>query len=127
MKDLERFNAVCEQLVPTIGKADTTGGELLRAVCKISYRFYNDGDMIDIGYGKHSCNAPARYLLHLNMGILKELVNAMWGCNNESEYEKNLENLIDFATDIAPHMTRTNKESMLEYWEPADEDYDDED
>ena len=33
-----------EEYVPSMGKADTVGGEIVRAFSRIEYRSYNDGD-----------------------------------------------------------------------------------
>lgn len=39
-----QFKAFCDKHIPAIGKADTPKGELARAVCKLYYRTFNDGD-----------------------------------------------------------------------------------
>ena len=33
-----------EELVPPAGKADTVAGEIIRAACRIGYRWYSDED-----------------------------------------------------------------------------------
>jgi len=51
-KDLEeRNNALYANLVPSMGNAGTMEGEILRAINKIVYRYYNDGDRYFEGYG----------------------------------------------------------------------------
>lgn len=54
-----KIDALFEELVPASGKADTVAGEIIRAVCRIGYRWFNDGDMVGVGYWKETCN-PAR-------------------------------------------------------------------
>ena len=44
MKNQNRINGLFRQMVPAEGPAATVGGELVRAVCRIGYRFFNDGD-----------------------------------------------------------------------------------
>ena len=44
LKNEARMNALFEELVPMSGKADSLAGELVRATCRIGYRFFNDGD-----------------------------------------------------------------------------------
>ena len=39
-----------EELVPPVGKVDTVAGEITRATCRIVYRWYNDGDYINLSY-----------------------------------------------------------------------------
>lgn len=51
-----------EKYVPSMGTADTVGGEILRAMTRILYRFYNDGDMVGVGYGNETVNSSDRYL-----------------------------------------------------------------
>lgn len=50
------------EYVPMSGTSETVGGEILRAMSRIIYRFYNDGDMVGIGYGNETCNSSDRYL-----------------------------------------------------------------
>lgn len=52
-----------DKYVPALGTAETIGGEILRAMSRIIYRFYNDGDMVGVGYGNESCNSSDRYLV----------------------------------------------------------------
>lgn len=51
-KNEERINKLFKELVPETGKADSLAGELVRAMSRIGYRFYNDGDQLGIGYGR---------------------------------------------------------------------------
>lgn len=51
-----------DKYVPTSGQAETIGGEILRAMARIIYRYYNDGDMVGVGYGNETCNSSDRYL-----------------------------------------------------------------
>ena len=53
---MDRVNTRFEELVPLEGKADTLAGEIVRAISRIGYRFYNDGDQVGVGYGKQTCN-----------------------------------------------------------------------
>lgn len=64
----ESFNAeemnevLFDELVPSMGKSDTEGGEILRAVNRIQYRYWNDGDIAGQGYGKRTVNPAVRFL-----------------------------------------------------------------
>lgn len=51
-----------ELTVPRSGMADTVGGEIVRAVMRILYRDYNDGDVFYEGYGKETCLPSVSYL-----------------------------------------------------------------
>lgn len=58
--ELEKYFS---QYVPSKGKADTVGGELVRAMSRIIYRWWNDGDMIGVGYGCTTCNPSYRFII----------------------------------------------------------------
>ena len=76
---IDRLNSKFDDLVPASGKAPTVAGEIVRAVCRIGYRYLNDGDQIGIDYG-NACNAPARYLLDVvKDSKVKSQINKMWG------------------------------------------------
>lgn len=62
-KDLDNIDDWFEFLVPSTGKADTVAGELVRAVSRIGYRYFNDGDMFFSGYGRETCGSDVAYLL----------------------------------------------------------------
>ena len=83
-----------DQYVPFTGKANTVGGEIVRAIARIGYRNFNDGDHIGVGYGNETCNAPARYLSVVipDMSI-SGLIGDMWGTISDTMYDAGLEKL----------------------------------
>lgn len=83
----DTFDSLVDRLIPEVGNCDTIGGELLRAVNKLEYRYYNDGDHIGIGYGNEVCNAPARFLKQEGNDAIKVLIDANWSNSNTTEYE----------------------------------------
>lgn len=50
-EDSSRFQIAFDELVPSQGKADTQAGELIRAMGRVLYRWFNDGDVFYKGYG----------------------------------------------------------------------------
>ena len=128
MKNKERFNSLFEELVPTSGKADSLAGEIARAVGRIGYRFYNDGDQIGIGYGKETCNPAARFLLRKLPMDIGDLVAALWGMESEDAYEAVLDILAGKVVDYIeghPELRDLPTEDMFSFRDP-DEDVDDE-
>lgn len=99
-----------EQHVPHTGKSQTLYGELVRATSRIGYRFFNDGDIIGVGYGKENCNPAARFIL-TNIGDegIKELINTMWGMSSSAAYESVLRL---FVIKMAEYL-ETNKAELL--------------
>ena len=145
IKNQERFNELFEELVPMSGKADSLAGEIARAVGRIGYRFYNDGDQIGIGYGKETCNPAARFLIHKLPKEIGDLVIALWGMASEDAYEAVLDILAGKTVDYIeahPELRSLPTEDMFsfrdayedvddeeeeeEYWEEEDEEYEDE-
>lgn len=132
----ERINKLFEELVPRNGKADTVAGEIVRATCRIGYRYMNDGDQIGIGYGRETVNPAARYLMEKCADTtIETTLSRMWGLYNETLYEEKLEDLeeavllyIERHPDLK---TKENPEDMWDYrdeYEDVDEyDADDED
>ena len=58
----DQLDAVHSLIVPTEGKADSLGGELVRAIVRIIYRDRNDGDKFFQGYGLETCGSSAMFL-----------------------------------------------------------------
>ena len=94
-KENELFERLCNTHIPLSGPAKFKGGEILRAFCRIEYRWWNDGDYIGIGYGNETCNAPARFLIkNTNKEIQKFIKNEMWGATYKEETINKLKHLI---------------------------------
>lgn len=111
----KRFNELFDELVPMSGMADTLGGEIVRAVTRIQYRYYNDGDIAWNGYGRKTVNPSVRFLQAVCegekwSGLFAVLVEAVYNFEpgkigsgdyaNRSRSEKNYEALID-ALELA--------------------------
>lgn len=58
----DQLDAVHSLIVPTEGKADSLGGELVRAIVRIIYRDRNEGDKFFQGYGLETCGSSAMFL-----------------------------------------------------------------
>ena len=59
---IELLSNLSDEYVPSSGKANTLGGEILRAFARLYYRCYNDGDVPYIDYGNETCNSSYRFL-----------------------------------------------------------------
>lgn len=129
----ERINTLFEELVPASGKAATVAGEIIRAISRIGYRNYNDGDHLGVGYGRETCNPAGRYLAAKCDDRIARLVRAIWGEENDDYYDTGLAELEDAIIEYLekhPELKEAeNTEDMFDYWD-KDEDvdtYDDED
>ena len=98
-KNHERINELFEELVPGSGKAESLAGELVRAMARIGYRWYNDGDQVGIGYGRETCNPAARFLIHKGNKEVSDLAASIWGIHSEEAYEKLIDLLAGAVAD----------------------------
>ena len=126
-KNDERINKLFEELVPASGKAESLAGELVRAMARIGYRNYNDGDHVGVGYGKETCNPAARFLIKKGNKEIGDLAAAIWGIENDTAYDKLVDLLAGAVADYVegtPELRKTPTEDMMSFRDP-DEDVDD--
>lgn len=124
-----RFSKWFEQYVPDMGKADTVGGEIVRAYNRIAYRNWNDGDHVGVGYGKETCNPAARYIAaKCGDWISDYIFTQLWGEYNDDRYDTALDVLGGFVIDYLEAnedlFTKENTEDMFDYTD-ENEDRDD--
>lgn len=128
----KKINALFEELVPDSGKADTVAGEIIRAISRIGYRNYNDGDHLGIGYGRETCNPAGRFIAAKCSPEVARLVSDAWGIYDDDIYDTALakleEAVLNFVEEHPELKTTPNTEDM---WDSRDEyedvDRDDED
>ena len=129
---MSRVNTRFEELVPLEGKADTLAGEIVRAISRIGNRFYNDGDQVGVGYGKQTCNPPARFLASETNTAIGDMVRALWQVTDEAAYERLLDVVTEMAMDYIDSHPELREQPAPDMWDYQDEqedrdDYDDED
>lgn len=122
MLNMERINVLFDELVPVSGKADSLAGELVRAVCRLGYRWWNDGDMVDVGYGKETCNAAARFLGHNGDKRIAMYVQKLVEYNYDDKlYEDTLGYLTTAVVDYVeenPSLRSQETVDMFSYYDP---------
>lgn len=119
----DRFYAFFDEFVALCGPSETVGGEIVSAVARINRRMYDDGEMIGVGYGNKTVNAPARYLINIcKRSKLASDIWLMWG--RPDGYMALLMELIeDTVAYLDTHLElfcRKNTESFLDYATPED-------
>ena len=128
--DRAKFDEFFDKYVPINGSADTLGGEIVRAINRIVYRYYNDGDTVD-----SYCGNEYNHLRACDT-FLKTYCPAYHSLSNvkELEYEKNLCDRLKKVLDYLvanpnvfeiPNSTDCIANAPYEPWEyDDDEDYD---
>ena len=123
----KKIEALFEELVPASGAASTVAGEITRAINRICYRCFNDGDHLGVGYGRETCNPAGRYLAAKCDGKVAAMIKACWGVVDDTDYDGLLDILEDLVVDyIEAHpelKTTPNTEDMWDYRD-KDEDVD---
>lgn len=124
----EKINALFEELVPSSGKAETVAGEIIRAVSRIGYRNFNDGDHIGVGYGRETCNPAARYLAQKVGGRVERAISDMWGVCDDSRYDEMVATLEEeVLAYIEQHPELKEAANDEDMWDYRDEDEDTDD
>nr|DAH35660.1 MAG TPA: hypothetical protein [Bacteriophage sp.] len=126
-KNEDRINKLFKELVPETGKADSLAGELVRAMSRIGYRFYNDGDQLGIGYGKETCNPAARFLIAKGNAEVSSLTAGLWEIFSEDAYEKVMDILCGAVADYVEQNPDLRNQPTEDMWDFKDEEEDQDD
>lgn len=140
--ELEKRNEVLyDKLVPGSGAAGTIEGEMLRAMNRLIYRYYNDGDKYFEGYGTETAGPAHSFLVNANHPQKSAMIKLFTEPRGDSEYEQMLKDALDVILDHIEsrqgNYTESN-EDMFDYesefedeeedaWDSEDEWYDGED
>ncbi len=133
----KRNDALFNKLVPGSGDSETVEGEMIRAINRIIYRFFNDGDYFYRGYGAETAGPAHSFLINSNQipfdlqSTLTSIFDKAMGAD-EDGYER----LIKFALEkVVDHVEATPEDEytkldrgMFDFeseFEDEDEDYDD--
>ena len=116
-----------ELLVPSSGPAETVAGELVRAMMRILYRDYNDGDLFYEGYGMETCGDAVAYLCEDGDRLLRLDFYRMFGDIAErnvtgTRYTNAIDEISDKLVDAlftAPHSELIDKKNTKDF-----QDYD---
>ena len=105
----KRNDALFDKLVPGSGDSETVEGEMIRAINRIIYRFFNDGDFFYKGYGAETAGPAHSFLINSNQipfdiqSTLTSTFDKAMGAD-EDGYER----LIKFALEkVVDHVEAT--------------------
>jgi len=132
-----RNKKLYDVLVPAMGSAETIEGEILRAVNRIAYRYYNDGDYFFEGYGAETAGPAHSFLVNstdIPRAIQGEFIRILDSIVNKhsKSYEAGLielvSNTLEYIESKAGNYTPTKEDSLsytAEYEDSSQDDYDD--
>tara|TARA_B100000902_G_C27048697_1_gene783031 strand:+ start:215 stop:739 length:525 start_codon:yes stop_codon:yes gene_type:complete len=138
----KRNNVLYDELVPGSGNSDFIEGEMLRAINRIIYRYYNDGDFFYKGYGTETAGPAHSFLINSReipleiQSTIKSIFTKIMQSSGDEEksYERliefALEKILDYIEGKDGNYTESNEdmfnyESEYEDEEDYDDDYDD--
>ncbi len=122
-KHQKEYETMWERLVPGEGPAATVAGELLRAVSRLYYRWFNDGDRIQPSMDEWAMSTSAvqafNYLYQFRDPVTrfstKPLMEAIVGADTEADYEEALEQAADAIIEWAVKQPDTpNEDDFLD-------------
>lgn len=95
-----RFEKITDKYLPDMGEGETMATQTVTAVCKIVYRWYNDGDVYDNQYMMCGwANNLSDYANWLRKYADAEILDDISDCWNGDEYEDILQILADKTLD----------------------------
>lgn len=113
------IQALFDLAVPVRGRCDSEAGEIIRAMMRILYRDYNDGDVFYEGYGRETCLPAVAYLIDVEpyAGIFEEFNYIAQDELHDEEYTRAIRNISDM---ICEYLTTDGVEL---FWTPNTRDY----
>lgn len=121
------LNSWADEYMPGSGKANTKGGELVRAAQRILNEYYENGNMIGRGYGNETVNPAARYIVEKTSfegnGEIQDMLDHVVQME-DSEYNSwcvRFENdFADYLRDKGDLFAEPNDDDIANYAEPDD-------
>ena len=107
------FDNLFDKLVPQSGKCDTLAGELLRAVNRLEYRWWNDGDRFFEDYGIETCGQPAQFLAFYEDDEGEQpFYDVIILCAEDNKDEDDYTNWVNKLRDIVADYINTHQETL---------------
>ena len=118
-KPSDVLDDIFNDVVPSSGKADSVGGEIVRAMMRILYRDYNDGDVFYDGYGLETAGPSAEYLMDTVEEVSDELKRIVERELEDDEYTEALEDatatILHYLVDNSHLFGEPNEEDSRDY------------
>ena len=137
----QKFKIVMNKYLPSSGEGDTIASQIVTAINKLVYKWYNDGDVYDnVNSGMEGwANDLTSYAnwLYSHCDRAHKILDSIYNCYSDSEYENILRALADKCLNEDYLETKNSPKSgsiydcpgpfeFREYSEEDDEDYLDE-
>lgn len=111
----DKFDGLNEQYLPIYGDGETKATQIVTAVNKLVYKWYNDGDVFDntshlVGWA-NDLSSYANWLYANTTETAKQILDTIYGCYSDSDYENLLKKLTDelFNTEYLAEQDKVAK------------------
>ena len=95
----DKFEELNGRYLPVQGEGNTKATQIVTAVNKLVYKWYNDGDVFDnTEYLQGWCNdlsSYANWLYHHTTESVQKILDTVYDCYTDEEYEDLLQELAD--------------------------------
>lgn len=110
----DKFEPMFEMYLPNRGEGETKATQIVTAVCKLVYKWYNDGDVFDNSYVLEGwANDLSDYANWLwEHTEANEILEKVFICYNNSDYEDLLQELTDKLIDTEFLAKMNNEEKV---------------
>lgn len=102
-KIFDTFENKTKKYLPATGEGENKATQAVTATTKLIYKWYNDGDVFDNNYGlegwANDLSSYANWLSEYIEGA-DVILSDIRDCNTEEKYEKLLEDLAEFITNL---------------------------
>jgi hypothetical protein len=96
----DKFDGVYERYLPAMGEGETMATQVVTAVCKLVYKWYNDGDVYDnTHYMEGWCTDLSSYANWLYQYAHAYSLTAIDSAKSDADYEHILKGLADWFLD----------------------------
>ena len=93
-----KFQPILDKYMPDHGEGETIASQIVTAVNKLIYKWYNDGDVFDNQYALTGwANDLSSYAnwLYKRLSSARPILDRVFNAGNDSEYEELLKDLAD--------------------------------
>lgn len=133
--DDKRFEVLDDLYLPTRGEGETKATQIVTAVNKLIYKWYNDGDVFDNTYHlngwANDLSSYANWLYYYTKDEVQDILNKIKKCYSDGDYEDLLKELADtlLQEEYLAEQNKIGKEKSIydcdgkfEYVEPTEDE-----
>ena len=100
----DRFKDINQEYLPDRGEGETLASQIVTAVNKLIYKWYNDGDVFDnvnsnLEGWANDLSSYANWLYKYAPGKVPAILRNIYGMGEKSDYETLLKELADYCLD----------------------------